>query len=118
MNNGIIVKNGSIGVAQVVSGNENSVEMNQSDVKIKENVEKTEDMESIKRSLIDLNSNLSEHKHLIDELSKKVSIMEAEFEEQSPNKEKIKRYLNDTFSMIERASITMKSILDVGQIFK
>lgn len=114
MNEGIIVKNGSIGIAQVVSGNNNTATLNQNEkVVIKENMNTAENFETISSKLEDLNSKLSDHKYSLDELSKKISILEAELKEQNPNKEKIKRYLKELSLISFQITGTANSLLQV-----
>jgi peptidoglycan hydrolase CwlO-like protein len=119
MNEGIIVKNGSIGVAQVVSGKNNTATLNQNDkVIVKENTDNAEDLGAINRKLEDLNSKLSEHKNSLDELGKKISILEAELKEENPSKEKIKRYLKELSLIAFQTTGTTKNMLDLLSVFK
>lgn len=114
MNEGIIVKNGSVNGAQVISGNNNNATMNQNTkVIVKENKGISEDIESIKDLLDDLNSELSEHKYSLDKLSNKVSIIEDELEEKNPNKEKIRKHLNESLSVVEKATGTLHNLLSI-----
>jgi chromosome segregation ATPase len=112
VNERIIVKNGSIGVAQVVSGTGNIAKVNQKDcnVIVKEKKGIAEDTESIKHLLDELKSELSEHKSSIDKLSSKVSIIEAELEEENPNKEKITKHLKDSLSTVHQVTGTISNL--------
>lgn len=119
MNRGIIVKNGSVNGAQVIAGDYNNVTMSQNNEVIeKENKDISEDIESIKDLLENLKSELSEHKSSLDKLSNKVAIINAELEEENPNKEKIKKYLKDSFSMAYQATDTISNICNVLKFFQ
>ncbi len=112
MNKGIIVNgNGSIGVAQVVSGEKNNVTINQNgNVILTESIDPAEEIESFKDLLDELKSELSEHKSSLDKLSSKVSIIDAELEEENPNKEKITKHLKDSLSTVHQATGTINNL--------
>lgn len=119
MNRGIIVKNGSVNGAQVISGNNNNVTMNQSnEVVVNENKEISEDIRYLKDLLDDLKSEFSEHKSSLDKLSNKVSIIESELEEENPNKEKIKKYLKDSLSTVHQATGTISNMYKILEILQ
>lgn len=114
MNKEKIAKNGSINGVQEISGNYNNVTMNQNNkVTIKENIGIAEDIESFKDLLDELKSELSEHKSSLDKLSSKVSIIDAELEEENPNKEKITKYLKDSLSTAHQATGTISNLYNI-----
>jgi chromosome segregation ATPase len=116
MNNGISNKNGSIGVAQVVSGKNNTVTQDHNTVTVHEKVSSAEDITSIEDLLDELSSELSKHKLCLDKLSKKVSIIEDELEEKNPNKEKIKRNLKDSLSTVHQFTGTINNLNSILNI--
>lgn len=117
MNKGIIA-NGNVNFAQVISGKNIISNNNNSNNNNSENVKVAEELEGIEKKLGDLNLKLSEHKYSLDELSKKVSIIEDEYKEENPNKEKIKRNLMDLSSVIFQVTGTTNNLLQSLNLFK
>lgn len=120
MNNGIIISGkGNIGVAQVVSGEGNNVTTNQDgNVTLTQGVDSAEKINSLKNLLDELKSELSEHKSSLDKLSSKVSIIDAELEEENPNNEKITKHKKDLLSTTHQFTGTINNLHNIIEMLQ
>lgn len=115
MNEGIIVKGkGSIGVAQSVTGTANTGSINQNgNIALIGSIDTAENTECLKDLLEELQSELSEHKSLLDKLSNKVSIIDAELDEKNPDEEKITKYKKDLLSTVHQVTGTICNLYNI-----
>lgn len=115
MNNGIIISGkGSIGAAQVVSGERNNVTTNQNgNVTLTQSIDTAENINSFKNLLDGLKLELSDHKSSLDKLNSKISIIDAELEEENPNNEKITKHKKDLLSTAHQFTGTINNLHNI-----
>lgn len=119
INKGIMNNDGIINNSPVVSGNNSSVSINGNVSSIKyENLGNKEDLESIKKQLNDLNLRLLDYRAALNELIATVATAEAEIKKENPNKEKVRKYLKESFSVAEQAASTMNNLLNILKMFQ